>query len=490
MDTNDPLGADMYVSRARLLAVSCLLTFTFTACGGGAQHATPTQPDKPAAVGDSGVLPTQSATVALSPAGGTFALPLGDGYRGAMTVHANSVPAGSTMTLETTTTTTGALSTQSRPPCPNIPPIRLVNPFGFALVIDIDAFQIEVPCNIDGKLFSVGVYQLKPLPTVLTVRKIGDAKGVGDELRFTPTVSELTLPARSTQVLLVSPESTTAGVPIPVVPGVTTVLTAGNTNVPTTLSFKFTSAQGASFFTSSCDNAFHGETLDPQLQGVPLVGTPSFFCHLDPGNASITFGAPINFFIGTPKPDASVLGLDGPSETFTCAQATSTTTCGTPTFKIGTASATTFQNVVVGNAEDLRICVPATENADCNQLVEPAPARTSVPFGQNFQVLVADDPTYRANAGPWDGKFRSSLSGPCHFAATDLGMEPPGYSDAGQQGIGPKAEFDVIPTGSGVCTITMSEDPRFITADFSNPANPIGRTVHVSITIQAQPQPS
>ena len=82
---------------------------------------------------------------------------------------------------------------------------------------------------------------------------------------------------------------------------------------------------------------------------------------------------------------------------------------------------------------------------------------------------------------------RSSLSGPCSFASTDTGSEPPGYSDVGQQGIGPKAEFDVVPTGSGVCTITMSEDPRFITADFSNPENPVGRTVHVSITIQAQP---
>ncbi|MDB5092346.1 MAG: hypothetical protein JWO85_447 [Candidatus Eremiobacteraeota bacterium] len=480
----------MYVSCARLLAVSAVVTLTMTACGGGSQHATPVQLDKPAAAGDGAVLSTRSAVVPLSPAGGTFALPLGDGYRGAITMRANGVPAGSTMTLEatTTTTTSGGRTTQAAPACPNIPPIRLLNPFGFALLIEIDAFQIDVPCSVDGKLFAVGVYQLKPLPTILTVRKIGDAKGVGDELQFTPTVNELTLPPHSTQVLLISPESTTSGVPIPVVPSVTTVLTAGNTNVPTNLSFKFTSAQGASFFTSSCNNAFHGETLDPQLQGAPLVGTPSFFCHLDPGNASITFGAPLNFFIGTPKPDASVLGLDGPSEAFTCQQAPSTTTCGTPTFTIGTASATTFQNVVVGNAEDLRICAPATENTDCNQLVEPAPSRTSVPFGQGFQVLVADDPTYRANAGPWDGKFRSSLSGPCSFADSDLGgSEPPGYSDAGQHGIGPKAEFDVIPTGSGVCTITMSEDPRFITADFSNPANPVGRTVHLSITIQAQP---
>jgi hypothetical protein len=474
----------MYVSCARLLAISALLTLTVTSCGGGVQHATPTQPDKPAAAGDS-VPPSSTAVVPLSSAGGTFALPLGDGYRGTMTVRANGVPAGSTMTLEATaTTTSGALSTQTRRPCPNIPPFRLVNPFSFALVIDIDAFTIEVPCNVDGKLFSVGAYQLKPLPTVLTVRKLGDAKGVGDELRFTPTVNELTLPPRSTQVLLISPESTTSGVPIPVVPGVTTVLTAGNTNVPTSLSFKFTSARGGSFFTSSCDNAFHGETLDPQLQGVPLVGIPSFFCHLDPGSASITFGAPLNFYIGTPKPDASVLGLDGPSETFTCQQAPSTTTCGTPTFTIGAASATTFQNVVVGNAEDLRICVPFTEDTDCNQLVEPPQSRTTVPFGQNFQVLVADDPTYRPNAGPWDGKFRSSLTGPCHFAETDLGSEPPGYSDVGQTGVGPKAEFDVVPTGSGVCTITMSEDPRFITADFSNPEHPLGRTVNLAITIQ------
>jgi hypothetical protein len=183
-----------------------------------------------------------------------------------------------------------------------------------------------------------------------------------------------------------------------------------------------------------------------------------------------------------------VLGLDGPSETFTCQQASATTTCGTPTFAISTTSATAFQNVVVGNAEDLRICVPVTGDTDCNALVEPAPARTSVPFGQGFQVLVADDPTYRAGAGPWDGKFRSSLSGPCSFADSDLGgSDPPGYSDVGQQGIGPKAEFDVVPTGSGICTITMREDPRFITADFSNPANPVGRTVQLSISIQSQP---
>ncbi len=477
----------MNVSCARLLAVSALVTLTMTSCGGGAPQTTPAQPDKPATAGDAGVPQSRSAAVPLSPAGGTFALPLGDGYRGGITVRANGVPAGSTMTLEAdTATTTGGLSTQARPPCPNIPPIRLLNPFGFSLVIDIDAFEIDVPCNVNGKLFSVGVYQLKPRLNVLSVLKVGDAKGVGDDLQFTPTVKELTLPARSTEVLLISPESTTAGVPIPVVPGVTTVLTSGNTNVPTNLSFKFTSAQGGSFFTSSCDVAFHGETLNPQLQGVPLVGTPSFFCHLDPGNTPVTFGAPINFYIGNPKPDASVLGLDGPSETFTCQQAPPTTTCGTPTFTISTTSAAAFQNVVVSNAEELGICVPVTDDTDCNRLVDPAPSRTTVPFGQKFQMLVADDPTYRPNAGPWDGNFRSSLSGPCRFADTDAGPDLPGYSDAGQQGIGPKAEFDVIPTGSGVCTITMREDPRFITADFSNPANPVGRTVQLSVTIQQQ----
>ncbi|MDB5026698.1 MAG: hypothetical protein JWO66_387, partial [Candidatus Eremiobacteraeota bacterium] len=237
----------MNVSCARLLAFLSLAVLTMTSCGGGTQRTTPVQSDKPATAADSGVSTSRSAVVPLSAAGGTFALPLGDGYRGAITVHANDAAAGSTMTVEATTTSSaGGLATQSQRPCPNIPPIRIINPFGFALVIGVDAFEVDVPCNIDGKLFSVGIYQLKPTPAILTVQKLGDAKGAGNDLRFTPSVKKLTLPPRSTEVLLISPESTTSGVPIPVVPGVTTVLTAGNTNVPTNLSFKFASAQGGS----------------------------------------------------------------------------------------------------------------------------------------------------------------------------------------------------------------------------------------------------
>jgi hypothetical protein len=142
--------------------------------------------------------------------------------------------------------------------------------------------------------------------------------------------------------------------------------------------------------------------------------------------------------------------------------------------------------------QSLRLCAPAKPNTDCNG-VDNDPqggSRTSVPAKHDFQVLVADDPTYKPGTPsapvPWSGLFKMVLTGPCHLSTApdnDNGDVPPGYSDDGQKGVGPNAEFDVTPTGTGSCVITASEDPKYIT-DFSNPNNPEPRSATICIDIE------
>jgi hypothetical protein len=121
---------------------------------------------------------------------------------------------------------------------------------------------------------------------------------------------------------------------------------------------------------------------------------------------------------------------------------------------------------------------------------KPVPPSTQVvPFGRTFKLLVADDPTYKAGTPiapvPWDGLFRIHLSGPCVLSTTpdsNDGDVPPGYSDDQQRGAGPYAQFDITPTGHGPCTITISEDPAYVT-DQSNATNPTGRSASLTVTI-------
>jgi hypothetical protein len=81
--------------------------------------------------------------------------------------------------------------------------------------------------------------------------------------------------------------------------------------------------------------------------------------------------------------------------------------------------------------------------------------------------------------------FNMSLSGQCHLDMrpdNDNGDVPPGYTDVGQTGVGPAAEFDVTATGAGTCTITAAEDPKYITI-INPPASPAPRSASITITI-------
>jgi hypothetical protein len=106
-------------------------------------------------------------------------------------------------------------------------------------------------------------------------------------------------------------------------------------------------------------------------------------------------------------------------------------------------------------------------------------------------VLVADDPSYSSTqpgvtSVPWSGNFTLSLSGNCtdDTATTDASPspspEPSPYVDATQNGTapGPYAEFEIKPTGTGSCAVTVGEDPN---NTFTNPA----RTTTLNLTIQS-----
>ncbi len=199
-------------------------------------------------------------------------------------------------------------------------------------------------------------------------------------------------------------------------------------------------------------------------------------------------GQTVTFKVLSPPPDRAVFQPDGTTQGFACsAPANNASSCNVPQFTIPT----TYQTFIVGDVEDLRICVPATFDVDCNGFGNDPQGgtRSSVPCCRNFQLLVADDPTYKPPASsssqPWDGLFRMTYTaGICQAStAPDSNDDgPPGYSDDGQKGIGPAAEFDVTPLAPGTCTVTASEDPKYITDD-SNPNAPVPRSVSVSVTI-------
>ena len=444
----------MNVLRVWRLAAAVLFSVSLAACGGG---------------GPGTSVPTQQRS--LSPLSVAPAdIDLGGGYSGHFALGHEFAH-----DIEFDRGATGSA------PCPSVPVINIVNHSANAFVVDLQSFSIAFPCSVDKKLFGVSFFPLNPQPAIVRSLKLGDATGTGNTVTFAPTTTTFTVPPKSISGLAILTETSTAEVGLPVAPGSTSVLTSSNSHVPTDLSFFYPSGSGAPVYGSSCFNAFNGNVLNPALHGVVLAGTPSFFCSIDPGNGSITFGNLVKFEIGSPKPDASVLGLDGNPLNFACTSV-APAVCNTPTF---TVSSTQFRNVVVGNAADLRLCVPVTENQDCNALTNPAASRTTVSAGSDFQLLVADDPTYRPNYGVWSGYFVKSISGPCRFSTSpdnNNGDAPPGYDDNNQVGKGPFSEFDVTPTGTGTCTITMSEGPGYIT-DYSDPLHPKPRSASLAITI-------
>lgn len=477
-------------SRVRFGAL--LFSLGFVSCSGSGQHATPALAPPPGATAQ---LPQDLGRGSPSGGSSTFSLHE-DRYRGELTT--------SKVIDRDDQLRVAFAEGDETSPCPAVPRVQLTNLTSSPIALTIRELELDLPCGAAGQQFGMSFFQLVPQPAIVRSNKLADAvarnedRGERDaaprgndhtlssELSFKPG-QQITLAPHSTSAFTVLPDPSGAEVALPVAAGSTSLLTSGAQNIPTDLSFFYTSGQGASFYTTSCFDA----SLLPA--NVPRVGRPSFFCHINPGTSSLTFGTQVKFFIGTPKVDASVLGLDGPSTAFVCGLASTSTECDTPSFTVSNTSATAFQNVIVGNVDALRACVPATDSTDCNKLVSPTAARTTVSSRHDFQLLAADDATYRPGAGPWDGIFHTAISGPCRFSTApdnsngDVPPSPtpgsPGYTDANQQGIGPYAEFDVTPTGWGTCTITVTEDPKFIVADFSDPVNPKGRSVQVSVTI-------
>ncbi|HZZ66530.1 MAG TPA: hypothetical protein VFE17_13570, partial [Candidatus Baltobacteraceae bacterium] len=178
----------------------------------------------------------------------------------------------------------------TQPSCPSIPPIRITNPTPITFTIQISSLTIRLLCVPSSALFGASFFQIVPLPTVVSPTKLGDASISGSTLTFTPAVHQLTLPAHTTSEIVILPEQSTAEVALPVAPGSLTDLTANAPNVSSALSVTYQTASGGSLYSVSCFNAFSDGTLAQALQGVPLVGIPSFYCHLNPANGStITF---------------------------------------------------------------------------------------------------------------------------------------------------------------------------------------------------------
>lgn len=433
-----------------------------------------------------GTVPASSGAQAGSQNGSSAqSYTLHDGNaRVTVTVQAPQALPASSLTLTHETPGTARVP-QSVSTCPPLPVVKVLNPFPFPLTIRIPSLTFYVPCVPSSPLFGATIYQLVPQPDPVIPVKIGDAAANGNTIAFTASAKSITLAPRSLSQITVLPEQTTADIAFPVAPGASTVLTANAPNLPSQLSFDYKTASGGTTYSAACFPAFNGTTLAQALQNVPLVGIPSFYCHITPANnATITFGDVVTFAIGDPKPDRSIFEPDGAAQGFEC---TLRNACNVPQFSVPT----TYDNFIASNALDLAMCVPAQPNVDCNNVAgDPqGGSLTSVQAGHEFQLFVADDPTYKPGTSqhpvPWDGLFRLKLTGPCHLdtaADPDNGDHPPHYTDSGQTGVGPNAEYDVIPTGEGTCAMTVSEDPKYIT-DFSDPSNPEPRSLTLSIPV-------
>jgi hypothetical protein len=381
--------------------------------------------------------------------------------------------------------------------CLSIPPIEIFNPRFVPITIGIPSFTVHLPCANTGMLFGATWTQIKPLPSVIAPLKIGDATAIRRAITFAPGVQSVTLAPRTRYELIILPEQSTSDVAFPVVPSATTNLTANATDVTsgTTfngLTFSYPNASGASSYSAACFPAFVNGQLASFLQNVALVGTPSFYCDLTtPFNAPVTFGQTVKFNVLSPPADRALFEPDGVPQGFACsAPSNNSSSCNVPQFSIPT----TYQNFIVGNVQDLRSCVPVTSGVDCNGFGtdRQGGARTNVPCCREFQLLVADDPTYKPPASslqPWDGLFRMTYTPGVCVASTGPDNDhdgPPGYSDSAQKGIGPAAEFDVALLASGTCTITVTEDSKYIIDD-SNPSAPTPRSATITLTVGQVP---
>lgn len=454
----------MIIGRIRIGVFAVLPLLAFASCAGGSQQLAP--PSQPTAQQKLAYSQTFSAAQ--------------QGTRATVTLSSNvSLPA-SAVDMQPAGTKTLSLS-----PCPSIPPIRVRNPFSVAITIQIYSFAVWLPCTPGSTLFGASFYQISPLPDFVSPIKLGNAQVRYGLLIFNPAVHSFTLPPMTLSNIVILPETSPDEVAFPVAPGKTTDLTSNSPDITSGLTFTYNRSLGTNTYTAACFNAFTDNVLAPALHGVPLVGIPSFYCKITPiNNGTIAFGQLVTFDIGAPKPDRSIFEPDGVSQGFACTESSS---CNVPGFTVPT----NYQQFIAGNVRDLVLCAPVTSTLDCNGVSGDTQggSRTTVPSGSDFDVLVADDPTYKpgteAAPVPWDGIFRKSVTGQCKLSSSgdaNNGDAPPLYSDNGQNGTGPYAEFDVTPTAPGTCTITVSEDPKYIT-DYTNPGSPVARSASLTVTI-------
>jgi hypothetical protein len=493
------------MSAARLLGQSALMSIALVlaACSGQGSMQRPSSaaPEQLPAVslpeqpqqGDPTAVAAGEATVSapLSATPGSIAIPLAGGYSASLRVHATNVPPGTKLVLgvrqpQASIAAGGSQRTASngQPACPATFTIPLFNPFSFPIKLRLDGFSLHAPCNVDGTLFGVSFYQVRPILATVSPVKIGDVTAAGNAITFTSEVASITLPPHTASAFSVIPEDSTSEVGIPIVPGASTVLTANAPSLPSTLALNYAnSGGGGSLFSSSCLPAYVAGVLAPALTGAVILGIPSFYCQLGTVNSpTVLFGSPtVTFTVGAPKPDRVFVGLDGPSSEHLCA-GSGATTCVTPAFTVPT-----IQNVIVGNVADLQVCIPATKGTNCNSnanpAASPAPAAASVPNRHDVQLLVADDSTYVAHPGACSapaicgGYSLDTSSGSCAINNyPDVnGDVPPGYKDPGGPqesppvssgtsthalfpAIGPHVEFDLISGSSGTnCTVTVTE---------------------------------
>jgi hypothetical protein len=505
------------MSGGRLLGQSALmaLALVLAACSGQGSmqrpsSASPAQlpavslPDQPQQ-GDPAA-PAGEATVSapLSAAPGSVAIPLAGGYSASLRLHATNVPPGTKLLLGVRQPQGSAAAggpqrtAANQPACPATFTIPLFNPFSFAIGLHLDGFTLRAPCNVDGTLFGVSFYQLRPVQATVSPVKIGDVTAAGNAITFTSNIASITLPPHTASAFSVIPEDSTSEVGIPIVPGSSTILTSNAPALPSSLAVNYAnSGGGGSLFSSSCLPAYVAGVLAPALAGAVILGIPSFYCQLGTVDSpTVLFGSPtVTFTIGAPKPDRAFIGLDGPSSEHLCAES-GATTCVTPEFTVPT-----IQNVIVGNVADLQLCVPATKGTNCNSnaspAASPAPAATSVPHRHEVQLLVADDSTYAAHPGVCSapaicgGFSLDTSSGSCAINnySDANGDVPPGYKDPGGPqespsvssgtsthalfpAVGPYVEFDLISGNSGTnCTVTVTETdgPLLRSATYSVP---------------------
>jgi hypothetical protein len=462
------------------VAFGLLASVGFAGCGGGGASTPSASTAGGSAIANGDATPAQSSNfdtashtvvVAAGPKQTTATFVLVDGSRGSLTLH--SASANASLNIQT-----GAAAqmraTESTGTCPAPVPIVISNRSSHPVSVTLDSFTVQLPCSVNGLLFGASAYQSNPVPASLVSTKLGNAKGTGNSITFTPTVSQLTFPANTTLTISILLETSTAFAQLPAVVNSALTLTSNAPQVPNSLALSASSVSGGTTFQSAC--YLPSDPAGPGLSGQPILGTASFYCVLLPGQTgtSTSFGSngsngAVTFTLGpNAKPDSSYVSLDGPPIFAPCTPADNGQTCSAKPFSLPA-----YSKAIVGNVASIAVCTPATTGTDCNGVDgnPTAPSATSVPGWQAFQLLLADDPSY--NAANTFGGLTLHISARWQSCTIDLGPAagnaPPGYSEPGPPasatpvlanytGVGPYVALSIYAENPGTCTVALTED--------------------------------